>query len=88
MNKNYSFVNKLQYWSGYLKGSDGYWRQKIYELNEWIFYHLEQLHGPPTLFNTLSCAEYWWPDLQRLLMSPRDAASSMHHSSCVPGSQL
>ena len=65
---NHSFVNKLQYWSGNLKGSDGYWRQKRQELNQWILYHLEQSNGPPTLFITLSCAEYWWPDLKRLLV--------------------
>ena len=27
----------------------------------------KQKRGPPTLFLTLSCAELWWPDLQRLL---------------------
>ena len=32
-----------------------------------MLYHIEQKHGPPTLFITLSCAELWWPDLQRLL---------------------
>ena len=32
-----------------------------------MLYHIEQKRGPPTLFLTLSCAELWWPDLQRLL---------------------
>ena len=65
--KNFSFINKLQYFSGSLKGTDSYWRRKKEELNSWMTYHLEQKHGPPTLFITLSCAELWWPDLQRLL---------------------
>ena len=39
------------------------------ELNSWINYHLEHKNGPPTLFITLSCAEYWWPDLKRLILT-------------------
>ena len=66
-NENYSFVNKLLYFSGGLKGTDSYWRRQKEQLNEWMNYHIEQKHGPPTLFLTLSCAELWWKDLQRIL---------------------
>lgn len=76
---NYSFVNKLQYFSGSLKGTDSYWRRKREELNAWITYHLEQKHGPPTLFITLSCAEYWWPDLQILLSERLRKSGNKHH---------
>ena len=64
-----SFVNKLQSFAGTLKGTDSYWRAKKMELNSWINYHLEHKNGPPTLFITLSCAEYWWPDLKRLILT-------------------
>ena len=64
---DFSFINKLLYFSGALKGTDSYWRRKKEELNEWMLYHIEQKHGPPTFFITLSCAELWWPDLQRLM---------------------
>ena len=77
---DFSFPNKLQYFSGSLKGTDSYWRRKRDELNAWINYHLEQKHGPPTLFITLSCAEYWWPDLQKLLaMRLRKILDTRHH---------
>ena len=66
-NKDFSFVRKLQYFCAKMKGSDSYWRQKRHELTSWINYHIEQKNGPPTLFITLSCAENWWPDLQRLI---------------------
>ena len=33
-------------------------------------------HGPPTLFITLSCAEYHWPDIKRLLQECLKIAGS------------
>jgi hypothetical protein len=63
-----SFIEKLQTFSGQkLKGCDAYWRNKKRELDSWIMHHVEQGHGPPTLFLTLSCAELWWKDLEDLL---------------------
>jgi hypothetical protein len=63
-----SFIERLQTFAGQkLKGSDAFWRYKKRELDSWIMHHIEQGHGPPTLFLTLSCAELWWPDLERLL---------------------
>ena len=62
-----SFIDQLQYFSGKLEGSDAYWRKMKAELYSWISYHIEQGNGPPSLFLTLSCAEYFWPDLQRLI---------------------
>ena len=65
---NTAFVGKLQNFSaGKIRGSDAFWRSKKNELESWISYHLEAGNGPPTLFLTLSCAEFWWKDLQRLL---------------------
>ena len=57
----------MQYFSAKIRGSDGYWRTKKYELKAWIDHHIQMGHGPPTLFMTLSCAENWWIDLLRLL---------------------
>ena len=34
----------------------------------WINHHIEAGHGPPTFFITLSCAEYMWPDIKRLMI--------------------
>ena len=65
---NYSFVNKLQQFSSEkIRGSDGWWRLRKSELDSWIAHHLEKGNGPPTLFMTFSCAEYWWKDLETML---------------------
>ena len=64
---DHSFLKQIQYFCGSIKGTDSYWRQKKEELNSWMTYHIEQGNGPPTLYLTLSCAEYWWPDLQKLI---------------------
>ena len=62
-----SFVSKLQFFSKNIRGSDAYWRDQRAQLYSWINYHIENGNGPPSLFITLSCAEYFWPDMIRLL---------------------
>ena len=63
-----SFLSKLQYFAGQrIRGSDPFWRKVKHEVDEWITYHLDNGHGPPTLFLTFSCAEYWWEDLEKVL---------------------
>ena len=62
-----SFVNKLMFFSKRTRGSDAFWRHKRAELYNWIHYHVAMGHGPPNIFMTLSCAEYFWPDMIRLL---------------------
>jgi hypothetical protein len=37
------------------------------ELYSWINYHIEKGRGPPNIFMTSFCAEYFWPDLKKLL---------------------
>jgi hypothetical protein len=64
---NTSFIEKLLYYGKCVPGSASYWRSKKAELYSWINHHIEQRRGGPTLFLTLSCAEYFWPDLKRLL---------------------
>lgn len=64
---NDKFVRQMSYFAQRVRGSDAYWRGKRYEVYSWINHHLEQNHGLPNLFITLSCAEYWWPDLCRLI---------------------
>ena len=67
--KNFDFVHKIQQYAGTkIRGSDGWWRHRRHELDSWIGNQLELGHGPPTLFMTFSCAEYWWKDLENLLL--------------------
>jgi len=66
-NGDYSFIEKIIYFSSKIRGSDSYWRMKKSQLYSWVYWHIEQGNGAPTLFITLSCAEYYWPDVKRLL---------------------
>jgi len=73
---DYSFIEKLIYFSSKIRGSDSYWRLKKSQLYTWTYWHIEQGHGPPTLFITLSCAEHYWPDIKRLLQDRINIADS------------
>ena len=57
------FINNLSYYAQKVKGSNEYWRQKRGEIYSWIAHHAEVGNGAPMLFITLSCAEYYWPDI-------------------------
>jgi hypothetical protein len=61
------FIDKLMYFGKVVPGSAAYWRGKKAELYSWINHHIERGRGAPNVFMTLSCAEYFWPDLTRLL---------------------
>ena len=62
-----SFVSKLIFYSKRVRGSDSYWRAERAKLYTWISHHIEAGNGPPDVFMTLSCSEYFWPDMLRLL---------------------
>lgn len=66
-NGNTQWLERLCYYSQKVSGSAGYWRAKRAEVYTWINHHIEVGHGPPTFFITLSCAEYMWPDIKRLI---------------------
>jgi len=65
---NMSWLNSISYFSHRVTGSTAYWRARRNEVFSWINYHLEQGHGPPSFFITLSCAEYHWKDIHRLII--------------------
>lgn len=62
-----TFMDKISYYAFRVKGSSAYWRHKKAELYTWINYHVSQGNGLPNFFITLSCAEYFWPDIIRLI---------------------
>lgn len=62
-----SFVNHINYWNDRVTGSSSYWRSKRQQVYSWINHHIQEGHGAPTYFITLSCAEYFWPDVTRLI---------------------
>lgn len=66
---NLDFVHKIQSYAGQkIRGSDAWWRNRKHELDTWIAHHLQDKNGPPTMFMTFSCAEFWWSDLEKMLV--------------------
>jgi hypothetical protein len=61
------WVDRITYFGFKVSGSAGYWRQKRQEVYSWINHHVHLANGAPSLFITLSCAEYYWPDVKRLI---------------------
>lgn len=66
-NGNTTFVDEITYFCKLIKGSDAFWREKRSELHTWILHHVDMGNGMPQYFITLSCAEYFWPDIIRLV---------------------
>jgi hypothetical protein len=73
-NNDTKFIEKLQYFAQCLPGSDSYWINKRADLISWIGRHVEQGSGDPSLFVTLSCADYHWQDIEKLLNARRRIA--------------
>jgi hypothetical protein len=71
-NDDTEFIEKLQYFAQCVPGSDSYWRNKRAELISCNGRHVEQGNGAPSLFVTLSCAEYHWQDIEKLLNARRN----------------
>lgn len=70
-----SFINRITYYNMHVKGSTPFWQQKRQELYSWVNYHVQEGHGPPQFFITLSCAESYWPDIFRLIKQRMELAN-------------
>lgn len=81
-----SFINRLMYFNKRLKGSNSYWYQKRSQVYSWLNHHVEAGHGPANFFITLSCAEYYWPDVIRLVAERMTIAGDDRHKDCYHGS--
>ena len=79
-----SFINSLTYYNKRVIGSNSYWNQKRSEVYSWINHHIEVGNGAPTFFITLSCAEYYWPDIAHHLKDRLDLAG-IDSSQCYVG---
>lgn len=80
-----SFVNRLNYYNRNIKGSTPFWHSKRQELYTWINHHVEQGNGAPSFFITLSCSEYYWIDIIRLIKERMEMAGE-DASDCFVGS--
>lgn len=81
------FVNRLTYFNKRVKGSTAYWLQQRSQVYSWINYHVEKKNGPPNFFITLSCGEYYWPDIIRLLKERMQLARDPREEGCYAGSR-
>lgn len=81
-----SFVSCLTYYNKRITGSSPFWHEKRQQLYSWINHHVEAGNGAPTYFITLSCAEYFWPDIIRLIKERLDLAGE-DSSQCYFGSK-
>jgi translation initiation factor 2 beta subunit (eIF-2beta)/eIF-5 len=66
-NGRLEWLDRISYFSQCVPGSSAYWRARRREVFAWINYHVEKGNGVPTFFITLSCAEYHWKDIERLI---------------------
>ena len=76
-----SFIQKIMFLNKKVRGTNAYWRSEKAKLQSWIEYHINEGHGPPDVFFTLSCAEHYWPDVIRLLEERIWIADGMHLNS-------
>lgn len=66
-NGNTEWIDRISYFGKRIVGSAAYWRSKRQEVFSWVSHHLEKHKDKPSFFLTLSCAEYKWEDVKRLV---------------------
>jgi len=66
-NGNTSWLDRITYFTQKVRGSPQYWRTRRAEVYTWINHHVNIGNGAPNFFITLSCAEYQWEDIKRLI---------------------
>jgi hypothetical protein len=71
---NLEWIDKITYYSQRIHGSPAYWRAKRSEVYTWINHHVHAGNGAPNFFITLSCAEYYWKDIKKLIKDRYEAA--------------
>jgi len=81
-----SFVNGINYYNARCIGSVPYWENKRREVYTWINYHIGRGNGAPMYFMTLSCAEYYWKDIAKLIRE-RLKIAGKDTSNCHPGAK-
>ena len=61
------WIDKITYYTQHVTGSSSFWQTKRNKVYSWISHHIENGHGPPNFFITLSYAEYHWPYIKQLI---------------------
>jgi len=80
------FINSLTYFNKRTKGCNAFWMHKRSEVYSWINHHVEVGKGVPMFFITLSCAEYFWADVARLIKERLEIAG-LDTSNCELGAK-
>ena len=66
-NGNDSLTRAVLHLSADIRGSSQYWLQRQKELRSLVHYNIQKGRGLPSFFLTLTCAEFYWKPLRRLL---------------------
>lgn len=69
-NPNHDLAANIMYYGANLRGTRSFWKQRCSELLQMV-----RQVGLPSVFFTLSAADYHWPDLFRIICPDRDPAS-------------
>lgn len=67
--QGHELASSIMYYGSTLRGTRPFWKQRCSELTQMV----RQI-GLPTIFFTLSAADYHWPDLFRLIVPGQDPA--------------
>ena len=67
-------IGKIQYYAKNITGTNSYW----YQIKEQLKSTLSQV-GSPTIFWTLSCAEFHWPEFHSLFGEIRHENEYRHN---------
>lgn len=78
-----SLMSKLMHYVKNVSGTNAYWSRAKDDLKTII----TQV-GAPTIFWTLSCAEFHWPEFHRLFNSKGDPLDSEHRKNVIDNPHL
>ena len=78
-----SFMSKLMHYAKNVSGTNAYWNRAKDDLKAII----TQV-GAPTIFWTLSCAEFHWTELHNLFSSNGETSDSEHRANVINNPHL
>lgn len=82
-NSYHSLMSKLMHYAKNVTGTNAYWNQARDNLMAII-----NQNGPPTIFWTLSCADFHWPEFHGLFDNKRELSDSEQRENVINNPHL
>lgn len=82
-NSYHSLMSKLMHYAKNVTGTNAYWNQARDNLMAII-----NQNGPPTIFWTLSCADFHWPEFHGLFDNKRELSDSERRENVINNPHL